>query len=81
MSNHDRCNGLPEKIAQKILDKNADYLLAVKGNQGSLEQGIGDFYKPSMLKISTKVTVIRHKKRAMEDLKHVVHYQPIICHF
>jgi predicted transposase YbfD/YdcC len=41
--------GCQKKIAQKILDKNADYLLAVKGNQGSLEQAIGDFYKPSML--------------------------------
>ncbi|EKG63185.1 H repeat-associated protein yhhI, partial [Vibrio cholerae HC-56A1] len=28
---------MPEKIAQKILEKNSDYLLAVKGNQGRLE--------------------------------------------
>ena len=41
--------GCQKKIAQKIVDKNADYLLAVKGNQGSLEQAISDFYKPSML--------------------------------
>ena len=44
------CKGnLEFKKCSKILDKNADYLLAVKGNQGSLEQAIGDFYKPSML--------------------------------
>lgn len=41
--------GCQKKIASKILDKNADYLLAVKGNQGSLEKAINDFYKPSML--------------------------------
>ncbi|MDW2312746.1 ISAs1 family transposase [Vibrio sp. 1075] len=41
--------GCQKKIAQKIVDKNADYLLAVKGNQGSLEKAIGEFYRPSML--------------------------------
>ncbi|EGR0202218.1 ISAs1 family transposase [Vibrio parahaemolyticus] len=41
--------GCQRKIAQKIVDKNADYLLAVKGNQGQLEQAINNFYRPSML--------------------------------
>ncbi|WPC73040.1 ISAs1 family transposase [Vibrio porteresiae] len=41
--------GCQRKIAQKIVDKSADYLLAVKGNQGSLEQAFNDYYKPSML--------------------------------
>ena len=41
--------GCQRKIAQKIVDKSADYLLVVKGNQGSLEQVFNDYYKPSML--------------------------------
>lgn len=41
--------GCHRKIAQKIVDINAEYLLAVKGNQGSLEKAIGEFYCPSML--------------------------------
>lgn len=41
--------GCQGKIAQKIVDKSADYLLAVKGNQGKLEEAINDFYRPSML--------------------------------
>jgi predicted transposase YbfD/YdcC len=41
--------GCQTKIAEKIIDKGADYVLAVKGNQGSLENGIKDtirFTKP-----------------------------------
>lgn len=41
--------GCQRKIAQKIVDKSADYLLAVKGNQGKLEEAINDFYRPTML--------------------------------
>lgn len=41
--------GCQRKIAQKIVEKNADYLLAVKGNQGSLHDAIASFYDPSML--------------------------------
>jgi predicted transposase YbfD/YdcC len=41
--------GCQRKIAQKIVDKSADYLLAVKGNQGSLEKAFDDYYRPSML--------------------------------
>lgn len=43
--------GCQKKIVQKIVDKNADYLFAVKGNQGSLEKAIDDFYHPSMLQV------------------------------
>ncbi|EKL19053.1 hypothetical protein VCHC60A1_3626, partial [Vibrio cholerae HC-60A1] len=35
---------MPEKIAQKILEKNSDYLLAVKGNQGRLEQAFDKYF-------------------------------------
>lgn len=42
--------GCQTSIAEKIRDKGANYILAVKGNQGSLEQGIMDtikFNKPT----------------------------------
>lgn len=41
--------GCQKKIAQKILDKEADYLLAVKGNQGMLEQAFDDYLRMDML--------------------------------
>ncbi len=41
--------GCQKKIAQKILDKEADYLLAVKGNQGMLEQAFDDYFRMNML--------------------------------
>ncbi len=36
--------GCQTQIAQKIIDKEADYCLAVKGNQPTLHQGIADFF-------------------------------------
>ncbi|MGR5222733.1 ISAs1 family transposase [Vibrio parahaemolyticus] len=41
--------GCQKKIAQKIIEKNADYLLAVKGNQGRLEQAFDDYFHMGML--------------------------------
>jgi hypothetical protein len=41
--------GCQKKIAQKIIDKGADYLLAVKGNQGMLEQAFDDYFRKEML--------------------------------
>jgi hypothetical protein len=41
--------GCQKKIAQKVLDKEADYLLAVKGNQGRLEQAFDEYFDMSML--------------------------------
>ncbi|EPU1457787.1 ISAs1 family transposase [Escherichia coli] len=41
--------GCQKKIAQKVLNKNADYLLAVKGNQGRLEQAFDNYFDMSML--------------------------------
>lgn len=41
--------GCQKEIAKKIIKKEADYILAVKGNQGSLEEGVKDtvrFVKP-----------------------------------
>ncbi len=37
-------NGWQRKIAQKILDKEVDYLLALKGNQGLFEQAFDDYF-------------------------------------
>ncbi|EOG7656706.1 ISAs1 family transposase, partial [Vibrio cholerae] len=37
--------GCQKKITQKIRDKEADYLLAVKGNQGMLEQAFDDYFR------------------------------------
>jgi len=37
--------GCQTEIAEKIIEKEADYILAVKGNQGTLEEGIRDTVK------------------------------------
>lgn len=36
--------GCQEKIARKVVENGADYVLAVKGNQGELHEGIRDFF-------------------------------------
>ncbi|CDT94118.1 putative H repeat-associated protein (fragment) [Vibrio coralliirubri] len=41
--------GCQKKIARKRLNKNADYLLAVKENQGRLEQAFDNYFDMSML--------------------------------
>ena len=41
--------GCQKKIATKILSKNADYILAVKGNQGRLEKGFNDYFSLKLL--------------------------------
>nr|MBN8086374.1 transposase [Vibrio vulnificus] len=38
-----------KKIAQKILNKNADYLLLVKGSKGRLEQAFENYFDMSIL--------------------------------
>lgn len=42
--------GCQRKIAQKIVQKGADYLLAVKGNQGKLEEAFDNWCSPAMFK-------------------------------
>ena len=37
--------GCQKEIARKILDRGADYVLAVKGNQGQLRRDIGDLFQ------------------------------------
>jgi predicted transposase YbfD/YdcC len=41
--------GWQKKIVKKILQKNADYLLAVKGNQGRIEQAFNEYFYIGML--------------------------------
>lgn len=41
--------GYQKKIAQKVLNKNADYLLAEKGNQDRLEQTLDNYFNMGML--------------------------------
>lgn len=41
--------GCQKTIAQKVLNKNADYLLAVKGNQCRLEQAFDNYFDMGML--------------------------------
>lgn len=41
--------GRQKKIAQKVLNKNADYLLAVKGNQCRSEQAFDNHFDMGML--------------------------------
>ncbi|MGK0270214.1 MAG: putative transposase YbfD/YdcC [Cocleimonas sp.] len=41
--------GCQKEIAQKIVDQSADYLLALKGNQGKLHSAFKDYYDPKML--------------------------------
>ena len=40
--------GCQRKIAQEIIRKKADYLLAVKGNQGKLADAFDNWYSPAM---------------------------------
>lgn len=40
--------GCQKEIAQKIVDKGADYVLALKGNQGNLHNDVSDFLNSAM---------------------------------
>jgi len=40
--------GCQKKIAAKIVDKDADYVLALKGNQGTLNEDVALFFKDSI---------------------------------
>lgn len=54
--------GCQKKIAQKIRDKQADYVLAVKANQGKLHQDIRDWFAYA-------------EKTAFKDIDHDFHKQ------
>ena len=78
--------GCQKKIAQKILDKEADYLLTVKGNQGMLKQVFDDYFRMDMLqnfdgssdstqekshgRIETRVALVNLDLSVLGDIEH-----------
>lgn len=78
--------GCQKKIAQEIRDKEADYLLAVKGNQGMLEQAFDDYFRMDMLqdfdgssystqekshgRIETRVALVNRDLSVLGDIEH-----------
>ncbi len=55
--------GCQTEIAEKIVEKKADYVLAVKGNQPTLHEGIVDFFLDQMEDDFARVKVSRHETR------------------
>jgi predicted transposase YbfD/YdcC len=53
--------GCQREIAQKIIDKKADYILALKGNQGSLREDVEVFVAEQKAKGFSDTTVTRDK--------------------
>lgn len=52
--------GCQTEIAQKVVDQEADYCLAVKGNQPTLHQGIMDFFEDHLADDFARTKVRRH---------------------
>ena len=55
--------GTQKKIAEQILDKKADYILQVKGNQETLEREISVFY----IRYSKKVVEISFLRKPIYE--------------
>src|SRR4051794_10219458 len=55
--------GCQAEIAEKILERKADYVLAVKGNQPTLHEGVVDFFLDQMEDDFARVKVSRHETR------------------
>jgi predicted transposase YbfD/YdcC len=55
--------GCQTEIAEKILERKADYVLAVKGNQPSLHEGVVEFFLDQMEDDFARVKVSRHETR------------------
>jgi predicted transposase YbfD/YdcC len=53
--------GCQRDIAQKIVDKKADYVLALKGNQGSLREDVEVFVAEQKAKDFKDTTISRHE--------------------
>lgn len=66
--------GCQTKIAQSIIDAGADYVLAVKGNQPTLHQGIADFFDDQLEDDFAGVKVRRRqteeKGHGREEIRH-----------
>lgn len=69
--------GCQKAIAKKIIENDADYILAVKGNQASLEQAIRDtvrFEKPDSIDIMEDFShgrIVTRTCKAYSNLSHV----------
>jgi predicted transposase YbfD/YdcC len=55
--------GCRTEIAEKILERKADYVLAVKGNQPTLHEGVVDYFLDQMGDDFARVKVSRHETR------------------
>ena len=55
--------GCQTEIAQEIVDAHADYVLAVKGNQPTLHEGIAEFFLKHLENDFAGVKVSRYEKR------------------
>ena len=53
--------GCQREIAQKIVDKKADYVLALKGNQGTLREDVELFVTEQKARNFTEAKVTRHR--------------------
>ena len=76
--------GGQRKITQEIIKKQADYLLAVKGNQGKLADAFDNWYSPAMWtgekyesysaqgkghgRQETRLSLVNHNLAALDDL-------------
>jgi predicted transposase YbfD/YdcC len=68
--------GCQTEIAKKILEKKADYVLAVKGNQPTLHEGVIDFFVDQMEDDFARVKVSRHetKEKGHGRIEHRTYY-------
>jgi predicted transposase YbfD/YdcC len=68
--------GCQVEIAEKIVEKKADYVLAVKGNQPTLHAGIMDFFLDQMEDDFARVKVSRHetKEKGHGRIEHRTYY-------
>ena len=70
--------GCQTEIAEKILEKKADYVMAVKGNQPTLHEGIVEFFLDQMEDDFARVKVSRHETRE-EGHGRVEHRTYYVC--
>lgn len=65
--------GTQTKIAEKIIDKKADYVLALKGNQGNLHQDVVDFFedaeKTNFDEIKVKSSITSDKGHGRNEVR------------
>jgi predicted transposase YbfD/YdcC len=59
--------GCQKAIAQKIVEGGADYVLALKGNQGELDDSVTDFFK---IALENNFKNIEHDKHSRVDGDH-----------